>query len=294
MEEYFRAKSRLFRGLEKGGPGDGCSAVINGDDPKGEELAALTDAEVVTYGLGGNYHIRADSISAGKTGLRAKLMTPLGERTIRSSLIGEFNIYNIMAASAAAISLNIDLDAVVEGIEGLKVVPGRLELVQNSQGLTVVVDYAHTPDALLKTLKALKAIVEGRSITIFGCGGDRDKGKRCEMGIVAGEHSDLVLITSDNPRSEDPLAIMAQIEKGIRKSGLSRMEGSSTDRFVETGYTMEVDRRKAIRRGVAMAHEKDLVLIAGKGHEDYQIIGDRKRSFDDRKEAALAASEVGH
>jgi UDP-N-acetylmuramoyl-L-alanyl-D-glutamate--2,6-diaminopimelate ligase len=216
----------------------------------------------------------------------------MGEKDIRSSLIGEINIYNILAASAAAISLNIGLDEVVEGIERLEGVPGRLELVKNDRGLTLVVDYAHTPDALLKTLEAVRPLAKGRLITIFGCGGDRDRGKRYEMGLVAGENSDLVLITSDNPRSEDPLSIIAQIERGTQKSGLTRLEWSPPKPFTGSGYFIEVDRRKAIHGAVAIADEKDLVLIAGKGHEDYQIIGDERISFDDRKEAALAASKI--
>ena len=292
MEEYFKTKSLLFRGLAKGKQGAGPIAIINRDDPKGDELTSLTDACVMTYGLGRKCDIRANSILTDKTGLSARLITPAGERPIRSSLIGEINIYNIMAASAAALSLNIDLDAVAEGIERLKVVPGRLELVQNSRGLKVVVDYAHTPDALLKTLKTLRPLVQGSLITVFGCGGDRDKGKRYEMGIIAGENSDLVFITSDNPRSEDPLSIIRHIEEGTRKAGMNRLELPSHAQG--SGYYIEVDRRKAIRMGIAMADKKDLVLIAGKGHEDYQIIGEEKRCFDDRKEAAMAASRMSH
>ncbi len=145
MEEYFQAKSLLFRGLKKGEPYDDSSAIINTDDPRGEQLVALTEADVVTYGLGRKSDVRVDSVSAGKDGLSARLITPVGEKNIRSSLIGKINIYNILAASAAAVSLNIDLDMVAEGIERLRVVPGRLELVPNNRGLTVVVDYAHTP-----------------------------------------------------------------------------------------------------------------------------------------------------
>jgi UDP-N-acetylmuramoyl-L-alanyl-D-glutamate--2,6-diaminopimelate ligase len=213
---------------------------------------------------------------------------------IRSSLIGEINIYNILAASAAAISLNVDLDAVADGIERLELVPGRLELVKNQSGLNLVVDYAHTPDALLKTLRTLRPIVNGRLITVFGCGGDRDKGKRSEMGLVAGNNSDLVFITSDNPRSEDPLSIIAQIEKGTQATGLIRLNNSPQRPVTESGYFVEADRRQAIRKAVALADERDLVLIAGKGHEDYQIVGGKRKRFDDRKEAAQAASKAGH
>jgi UDP-N-acetylmuramoyl-L-alanyl-D-glutamate--2,6-diaminopimelate ligase len=292
MEEYFKAKSLLFQGLHKTQSDRGAKAIINMDDPRGEQMATLTDAPVVTYGLAQRWDVRADRVSADRSGLRARLMTPVGDVDVRSSLIGEINIYNILAASAAAVSLNIDLDGVAEGIERLEMVPGRLELVENQSGLTLVVDYAHTPDALLKTLRTLRPIVAGRLITVFGCGGDRDKGKRSEMGWIAGENSDLVFITSDNPRSEDPLSIIAQIEKGTQDSGLARLNHSPQRPFTGSGYVVEADRRQAIRKAVAMAEEKDLVLIAGKGHEDYQIVGGRRKSFDDRKEAALAASEV--
>lgn len=294
MEEYFKAKSLLFQGLKKGHPDGDATAIINMDDPKGKQLAALTDGRTVTYGLGKRCDVRAKRVLAQRSGLEARLITPAGELDIRSSLMGEINIYNILAASAAAISLNADLHAVGKGIEQLKVVPGRLESVDNSRGLHLVVDYAHTPDALLKTLKTLRSLVDGRLITVFGCGGDRDKGKRSEMGMVAGENSDLVFITSDNPRSEDPVSIIEQIENGTRASGLIRLNNASQSPVKGKGYFVEVNRRKAIRKAVAMADAKDMVLIAGKGHEDYQIIGTQRKDFDDRKEAALAASEVGH
>jgi len=294
MEEYFKAKSLLFRDLRKHQRGDEPIAVINTDDPKGEELVPLTEAQVVTYGLGKGCDVSADSVFVDRNGLKAKVITPLGERHLRSSLMGEINLYNILAASAAAISLNINLDEVVEGIERLKVVPGRMELVENKGGFTVVVDYAHTPDALLKTLNTLRPLVHGRLITVFGCGGDRDKGKRPEMGLVAGEKSDLVFITSDNPRSEDPLSIIAQIEKGTQKSGLKRLKWATYNHDTDSGYFVEMERREAIHKAVAIAHEKDLVLIAGKGHEDYQIVGSEKKYFDDRREAFLAASELRH
>ena len=290
MEEYFEAKSLLFTELKKQVGDYEPIAIINADDPKGLELISLTDARAMTYGLGHDCHVRAGSVFTDKKGLKARLITPKGERSIQAPLIGEVNIYNILAASAAALSLGVDLDTVVNGIERLQVVPGRLELVQNNRGLTLMVDYAHTPDALLKTLKTVRPLVHGRVLTVFGCGGDRDKGKRYEMGRVAGEYSDLVFITSDNPRSEDPLSIIAQIKKGILESGLTRLNASGQELITGPGYFIEADRREAIRKAVSMAGKEDLVLIAGKGHEDYQIIGKERRAFDDRKEAALAAA----
>jgi len=290
MEEYFEAKSLLFTELNKQVGDYEPIAIINADDPKGSELVSLTDARAMTYGLGHDCQIRADSVFIDKKGLKARLITPKGERSIQAPLIGEVNIYNILAASAAALSLGVDLGTVADGIERLRVVPGRLELVENNRGLTLMVDYAHTPDALLKTLKTVRPLVTGRVLTVFGCGGDRDKGKRYEMGRVAGENSDLVFITSDNPRSEDPLSIITQIKKGILESGLTRLNASGQKLITGQGYFVEADRREAIRKAVSMAGKEDLVLIAGKGHEDYQIIGKERRAFDDRKEAVLAAA----
>jgi UDP-N-acetylmuramoyl-L-alanyl-D-glutamate--2,6-diaminopimelate ligase len=291
MDAYFEAKSQLFCGLRRGRPEFEPTAVINMDDPRGNILSALTDAAVVTYGLGDTCQVRAESVVADKAGIRATLITPEGQRPIQSRLIGRHNIYNILAAAAAALSLGVSLGAVVEGVARLNVIPGRLEPVANPRNLSLVVDYSHTPDALLKALEALRPYAEERLITVFGCGGDRDKGKRHEMGLVAGTHSDLVFVTSDNPRSEDPQSIVKAIEKGVQESGLKRMSRPINGPKTRSGYVLEVDRRKAIRMAVAAAGEKDVVLIAGKGHEDYQILGTERRHFDDREEAALAARE---
>ena len=290
MEKYFKAKSRLFLSLREKGPVDLTRAIINADDPKGKQLIERTDAHVLTYGLGKDCDVRAERVQVNRNGLTAKLISPAGEIDIRSSFIGDFNIYNILAASAAGISMNIDLNTVASGIERLKEIPGRLELVKNSSSLTVVVDYAHTPDALLKALKAVRSIVRGRLITVFGCGGDRDMGKRWEMGRVAGSHSDMAIITSDNPRTEDPAAIASQIEGGVREAGLKKVINIPKDGPPAKGYLLDLDRGHAIKRAIEMADEKDLILIAGKGHEDYQIVGEEKRYFDDRIIAAGAAS----
>jgi len=289
MDAYFRAKSRLFQALGKKGPGGDERAVINGDDPRAGELEKITGAPVVTYGLGRDCHVRAEKVRASLQGLTARLITPAGEINIRSPLVGDFNIYNILAATAAALCMDIDPEQVAEGIARLKCVPGRLELVENSRSLTIVVDYAHTPDALLKALSGLKPLVAGRLITVFGCGGDRDQGKRREMGRVAGEGSDLVFITSDNPRTEEPGAIASQIEPGVRESGLRRLAGLPGPGFSGSGYVLDLDRYSAIRKAVQVADKDDLVLIAGKGHEDYQIVGRTKRAFDDRHVAAEVA-----
>ncbi|MBW1781203.1 MAG: UDP-N-acetylmuramoyl-L-alanyl-D-glutamate--2,6-diaminopimelate ligase [Deltaproteobacteria bacterium] len=279
MEAYFEAKARLFRSFPKSGAGGPAHAVINADDAKGRELINLTDARVTTYGKGRTCDVRAHSVRVSQTGLTARLITPQGEADIVSPLHGTFDIYNIMAATGGALAIGIDLESICSGLSRLKGVPGRMEWVKNRRGLALIVDYAHTPDALLKALEAVRSLTKGRVITVFGCGGDRDRGKRGEMGRVAGIRSDKVFITSDNPRTEDPAAIAGQIEAGVIESGVKE-------------YVLELDRKKAIQRAVKTAHNKDLVLIAGKGHEDYQIIGSEKRAFDDRLVAAEAANDM--
>jgi UDP-N-acetylmuramoyl-L-alanyl-D-glutamate--2,6-diaminopimelate ligase len=291
MEAYFRAKCLLFQDLKKWGPKIFTRAVINSDDPKAEDLTELIKVPIVTYGLGRDCDVRAEDVRVTGAGLTARLISTVGETDIRSGLIGDFNIYNILAAAAAALCMDLGLKQIVSGIENLKGVPGRLELVKNSRSLAIVVDYAHTPDALLKALKAVKPLVKGRLITVFGCGGDRDKGKRREMGRVAGEHSDLLFITSDNPRTEEPTAIASQIEKGVNDSGQKKLLNVPGNGLTGSGYILDLDRRNAIRMAVSVADKNDLILIAGKGHEDYQIIGMDKRNFDDRKVAAEAASQ---
>jgi len=290
MDSYFQAKSLLFCNFELSGSTHLNWAVINADDPKGKELIDLTEARVVTYGLGRDSDIRAERIRVNRAGLTAKVITPTGETKVKSALIGDFNAYNILAASAAAFCLGFDLNVISTGISLLKGVPGRLEMVKNRRSLMIVVDYAHTPDALLKAISAVKPLTAGRLITVFGCGGDRDKGKRHEMGRVAGKRSDLVFVTSDNPRTEDPAAIAAQIEKGVLASGLKRLEINSNRHLAGSGYFLDLDRAQAIRRAIELADKNDLILIAGKGHEDYQIVGGEKRHFDDREVAAEAAS----
>ncbi len=289
MGSYFEAKSGLFRNLPVTVHGKKSFAVINMDDPRGEELLNLTKADVLTYGLRGDRDIRAEDIKADMNGVGASLITPEGNIEIESPLLGEVNIYNILAAAGAAQASGISLEKIAEGINNLKNVPGRLEKVTNDAGLSIIVDYSHTPDALLKAQKNLRPFVKGRLITVFGCGGDRDRGKRYDMGLVAGENSDIVVITSDNPRTEDPERIVIEIERGVLESGMTRSEWPE----VKNGtYLMEVERSEAIKKAVSLADKDDTILIAGKGHEDYQIIGTTKRHFDDREEARKAVNAL--
>jgi len=290
MEEYFKAKSLLFSSLGWEKEGDHVKAIINMDDPKGGVLKKITRASTVSYGLGDNCLLRAADITFSAEGLHFRLVTPSGDIPITSALFGKMNVYNILAAAAVAFSLDTDLNTISRGIQRLAFVPGRLQSVENKQGLTVFVDYAHSTDALEKVLQTVRQFTKGRLITVFGCGGDRDKGKRPDMGRVAGVYSDLAIITSDNPRGESPEGIADEIEPGIRESGLQRIELGLS--YTARGYDIILDRREAIHAAVKIAKKEDgdIVLIAGKGHEKYQITGNRKRYFDDVKEVELAAS----
>jgi len=290
MENYFEAKGRLFRELQKEVSGQATWAVINGDDPRAGALAGITDASVFTYGFGSECDLRAEDIRLSKKGIIVNMLTADEKREIRSPLIGRFNVSNILAAAAVSLCLGISMDAIEKGVAGLKGVPGRLEPVENDRSLTILVDYAHTPDALKKALDAVAPLNEGRLISVVGCGGDRDSGKRMPMGMAAGEKSHLVFITSDNPRTEDPMTIASQVEEGVRASGKKRLSPPLDPDGKEAGYVLELDRKRAIELAVRSASQKDLILIAGKGHEDYQIIGRRKRHFDDREVAKAAAS----
>jgi len=308
MARYLDSKSRLFTellrpNLEK----PRRRAVINMDDPHGAEIAGRSACPVITFGIQGSCDVRPTSVASTVDGIRATLMTPAGEVEIASRLLGRFNLSNILAAAAAGVALELPLQAIRQGIENHATVPGRMERIENRNGVTCLVDYAHTGDALENVLATLKEIASGRIITLFGCGGDRDNGKRPIMGRVATTMSDLTILTSDNPRTEDPFAILAQIKSGIitspphlQREGLNGngpvreySPDELTPGFTEKGFTLLENRREAIRLAIRLARPGDIVLLAGKGHEDYQIIGTLKHHFDDREEAAAAFSENG-
>ena len=290
MEAYFQAKRRLFDMLPAGAP-----SLLNVDDPRGVALAEA-GSRAVTYAIGRKADITPGPLSFSLGGLQFDVRTPRGTLRVNSRLVGRPNVYNILAAVATATALDISFDAIERGIKELDGVPGRFQLVSKPAGVgtpdvkvdevTVVVDYAHTDDALRNLLETARPLTSGRLITVFGCGGDRDRTKRPLMGAVAGRLSDVVVITSDNPRSEDPMRIIEEIQRGITPD--TRRQAPSSGRSdrgdVRTGSPSQliiVDRRDAISKAVELARPGDLVLIAGKGHEKYQVIGDRVLPFDD-------------
>ncbi|MEO7192869.1 MAG: UDP-N-acetylmuramoyl-L-alanyl-D-glutamate--2,6-diaminopimelate ligase [Vicinamibacterales bacterium] len=278
MQQYFAAKRRLFEMLPAGAP-----SVINLDDPRGAELAA-SQSRPVTYAIDRPADVHATSIQSSLEGLRFIADTPRGAVHIQSPLIGRPNVYNILAAVGVAVALDLPLSAIEEGIASLAHVPGRFQTVsREADDIRVVVDYAHTDDALKNLLETMRPLAPGRLITVFGCGGDRDRSKRPLMGAVAGRLSDVVVLTSDNPRSEDPERIIDEIMRGLSPTP----EPGGPRRAGPTCLTV-IDRRAAVEQAVRMASPGDLVLIAGKGHEKYQIIGDRTLPFDDGDVARAA------
>ncbi len=295
MEEYFSAKSRLFTDHLKVSAKSKKSAVIYGEDPKGPELLSkvrTAGLQAWSYGENSEWDIHPVKVRSDVAGLRGQLAVKGGDLDFSSPLIGTANLQNIMGAVGVGCCLELPADVISKGIEQLKSVPGRLEKVENDRGIAVLVDYAHTPDALEKVLGAVRPLTQRRVLTVFGCGGDRDRGKRPLMGEIAARLSDLLVLTSDNPRTEDPLTILSEIEKGIRQTALTKFEGATPQ--TEQGYWVEKDRRAAIGIALRAARPGDLVLIAGKGHEDYQILGAKKIHFDDREIAREELSRISN
>lgn len=284
MENYFQAKKRFFAEvLPQSKKVHPQKMIINADDRWGQRILKEVNLPAVTYGMESESLIRTVSYELALSGIKARV--GLGEETfsIESSLIGKFNLYNILAAAGAAYVLKISPSTIRKGVENLFCVPGRLEKVDSSSGLNIFVDYAHTDDALRRVLQNLTELKKKRIITVFGCGGNRDHGKRPLMGEAATTYSDLTIVTSDNPRLEDPLAIIAEIETGIDQSRIQKiLPGNLQSENGAHRYTVIPDRRKAIETAISAAQKEDIILIAGKGHEDYQILGTDKVPFDDR------------
>ena len=279
MEEYFAAKRRLFDGSLGEPPR---FSVINVDDEYGARLFEELTREgrsVLRFAIDRESEITARDVEFSFEGTRLTLVTPEGEREVLSPLVGRPHVYNILTAAGVAHALGLGLDATAAALRVCVGAPGRFERVEHAGDFAVVVDYAHTDDALRNVLRTARDVARGRVITVFGCGGDRDRTKRAPMGEAAGSLSDVVVVTSDNPRTEDPEAILRDVEEGLRAAGRPYLKIS--------------DRREAIRRAIDEARAGDIVLIAGKGHEDYQIIGTEKRHFNDREVAREALSLKG-
>lgn len=280
MEQYQAAKGLLFSRMGNefhGDPSRHSYAVLNADDPASDYYAKQTAAQVITYGIDRQADVRAEDIQITSKGTRFRCVTFRGTADFHTRLVGKFNVYNALGAISAALLEGIPIEAVKQSLEAVQSVDGRMEVVDGGQPFLVLVDYAHTPDGLENALSTIKQFAAGRIITVFGCGGDRDRKKRPLMGKVAASYSDYLYVTSDNPRSEDPQSILEDIIPGIEQAGMS------SDRF-----ELIADRREAIQKAVAQATSDDVVLIAGKGHETYQEIMGVKHDFDDRKVAKEA------
>ena len=279
MENYFAAKHRLFDGTLGMLPR---VSVLNTDDARGRELMRellAMDERVVRYALDAEADVTAQDIVISLEGMSFHLKTPAGARFLHTPLVGRPHIYNILAAVATGLELGYDLDVIASAVEKCTGAPGRFERVLHAGDFAVVVDYAHTDDALVNALSTARSVTQNRVITVFGCGGMRDRSKRAPMGEAAASLSDMVILTSDNPRTEDPLAILADVEVGLLASSKP--------------YRKIADRREAIHRAIAEAHSGDVVVIAGKGHEDYQIIGHQTFHFDDKEVAREALALRG-
>lgn len=287
MDAYFEAKLRLFTQLGVPGSKRGPKrAIVNLDDPRGDRVRDACSVPVWTYSIRSPSDIRAEQVELSLEGTRFVAVTPQGRLQVASRLVGEHNVYNLLAAIGVALHEGLPPETIQRGIQAVPSIPGRFERVEAGQDFTVVVDYAHTEDALVRLLAAAQALKTGRIITVVGCGGDRDRGKRPKMGRAAAMGSDVLFLTSDNPRTEDPRAILKEVEAGVRDA-VGRKETSP-------GFRCDVlpDRRRAIEAAVQEARTGDIVLIAGKGHEDYQIVGTQRHPFDDREVARAALKLV--
>lgn len=274
MERYQAAKGLFFARLGNAGePGEigRKFAVLNADDPAHEAYRELTAAEVILYGIDREADVRATRYELTPRGTELTVSTFAGEATVTVNLLGKFNVYNILGAISATLAEGVPLATITGALEQIPGVEGRVERVDRGQPYAVLVDYAHTPDGLMNVLDTVREFARARVITVFGCGGDRDRGKRPLMGRIAVERSDYAIVTSDNPRTEDPAAIARDIAAGIVEAG-----------YGEEKYEVVLDRKQAIQKAVELAEPEDVVLIAGKGHETYQIIGGTTYPFDDR------------
>lgn len=277
MDEYKRAKSLLFSQLGNAYELEKPKyAVLNVDDDASKMFLESTSAHLMTYGIDNKAMLQATNIQMTANGTEFELVSPYGIHKVSIQLVGKFSVYNVLASLGAALCSGIPLESAIASLEGIKGVAGRFELVQADQDFTVIVDYSHTPDSLENVLKTIRQFARGRVFVVVGCGGDRDRSKRPLMAQIACEYSDRPIFTSDNPRSEEPLSILKEMEAGVQGEA----------------YEVFVDRKEAIYHAVREANEDDVILIAGKGHETYQIIGDKTYDFDDRLMAKEAIKKL--
>ncbi|MCA9756696.1 MAG: UDP-N-acetylmuramoyl-L-alanyl-D-glutamate--2,6-diaminopimelate ligase [Candidatus Eisenbacteria bacterium] len=279
MDEYAGAKSLLFRREERGTDEPIATAIVNADDEHLTRILEGSTDRILSYGRAEGVDYRATEVESVPSGLALTVAHPRGTTEIRTRLLGMFQVSNLLAAFAVGRSLGLDEDVIANGLENLNGIPGRMERVERGQPFPVVVDYAHTPDALLRSVESLRPFVKGRILLVFGCGGDRDQGKRYEMGRVATFVADLIIVTDDNPRGEPPAAIRNEIHEGTRSTGASAID--------------QPGREAAIRFAINLAKDDDAVFLAGKGHETVQIFADRVVPFDDREVAAMMLDERG-
>ena len=294
MARYWGCKKRLFtRHLTSGPKSDRAVAVINRNSGEGRELAEIVNTGIITTGFSEDNAVWGKDVECRLDGISGEISTPGGAFSFHSPLTGRHNMENILCAVGAALAVGVPLPSIQAGIARLHMVPGRLESIPNDAGRFVFVDYAHTPDALENVLSAVRSLAGRRIICVFGCGGDRDRKKRPLMGEIAGRLSDLAVVTSDNPRTEDPMEIIRQMLPGV-KQGADReyLAEDCSDGLDSKGFLVEPDRRRAIRTAVRISRPGDVVLIAGKGHETYQIIGKERLTFDDRVEVREALKHL--
>jgi UDP-N-acetylmuramyl-tripeptide synthetase len=294
MQSYWASKKRLFTEYLMTGPKkDRARAVINCNSPEGQELADSLQVPVVKTGSGPKNTVRAASAACDLNGIAGAIVTPGGKLDFKSPLVGEHNLENILCAAGVGSALDLAARDLKSGIEAVASIPGRLERIDNDTQRYVYVDYAHTPAALENVIQALRAVTADRIICVFGCGGDRDREKRPLMGEIAARLCDLAVVTSDNPRTEEPMTIINQILEGTRK--IKRRNYSPAELksgFDEKGYVVEAERKRAIQLGISVSQTGDTVLIAGKGHETYQILGTSTVAFDDRQEARKTLNKL--
>ncbi|HTS51232.1 MAG TPA: UDP-N-acetylmuramoyl-L-alanyl-D-glutamate--2,6-diaminopimelate ligase [Bryobacteraceae bacterium] len=277
MEDYFAAKTLLFQPRGATPPP---WAIINFDDPYGQQIRTVPEVQSIRYGFDRGADLRASGLEMDFSGLRFTVEYRNQQFRLESPLVGKINAYNILAACGTALSYGFDWETIARGIAACRNIPGRFETVDERQPFMVVVDYAHTDDALKNIIAVARALKPARIITVFGCGGDRDRSKRPLMGMAAAQGSDFVVLTSDNPRSEDPIAIMNDALVGLRR--------------FDTPHVIEPDRESAVRAALREAKPNDIVILAGKGHETYQVLKDRVIHFDDRETARAILRELGY